>query len=64
MKNGLYSFHIHMLDGVRGRDSGILILRCASLPANQRVYKLIQKVGPDESIRPLDKGGCPLVAKG
>jgi T3SS negative regulator,GrlR len=27
MKNGLYSVHIHMLDGVKGRDSGILILR-------------------------------------
>ena len=27
MKNGLYSIHMHMLDGVRGRDSGILILR-------------------------------------
>jgi hypothetical protein len=27
MKNGLYSIHTHMLDGVRGRDSGILILR-------------------------------------
>jgi hypothetical protein len=27
MKNGLYSIHIHMLDGVRGRDSGILVLR-------------------------------------
>src|SRR5258708_13644321 len=27
MKNGLYSVHIHMLDGVRGRDSGVLILR-------------------------------------
>jgi hypothetical protein len=27
MKNGLYSIHIHMLDGVRGRDSGVLILR-------------------------------------
>lgn len=26
MRNGLYSIHIHMLDGVRGRDSGILIL--------------------------------------
>jgi hypothetical protein len=26
MKNGLYSIHIHMLDGVKGRDSGILIL--------------------------------------
>ena len=27
MKNGLYSIHIHMLDGVRGRDSGVIILR-------------------------------------
>ena len=27
MKNGLYSIHTHMLDGVRGRDSGIIILR-------------------------------------
>ena len=27
MKNGLFSIHIHMLDGVRGRDSGVTILR-------------------------------------
>ena len=27
MKNGLCSIHIHMLDGVKGRDSGVLILR-------------------------------------
>jgi len=27
MKNGLYSIHVRMLDGVKGRDSGILILR-------------------------------------
>jgi hypothetical protein len=27
MKNGLYSIHIHMLDGVKGRDSGVTILR-------------------------------------
>jgi len=27
MKNGLYSIHIRMLDGVKGRDSGVLILR-------------------------------------
>ena len=27
MKNGLYPVHIHMLDGVRGRDSGVLVLR-------------------------------------
>jgi hypothetical protein len=26
MKNGLYSIHIHMLDGVRGRDSGVILL--------------------------------------
>jgi hypothetical protein len=26
MKNGLYSIHTQMLDGVKGRDSGILIL--------------------------------------
>jgi len=27
MRNGLYSIHIHMLDGVQGRDSGVIILR-------------------------------------
>src|ERR1700709_125578 len=27
MKNGLYSIHLHMLDGVKGRDSGVLIVR-------------------------------------
>ena len=27
MRNGLYSIHMHMLDGVKGRDSGVLILR-------------------------------------
>jgi hypothetical protein len=26
MKNGLYSIHVHMLVGVKGRDSGVLIL--------------------------------------
>ena len=26
MKNGLYSVHVYMLDGVRGRDSGVLVL--------------------------------------
>ena len=31
MKNGLYSIHIIMLDGVKGRDSGILILRDGKL---------------------------------
>ena len=25
MKNGLYSIHIHMLDGIKGRDSGVLV---------------------------------------
>jgi hypothetical protein len=27
MKNGLFSIHIEMLDGVPGRDSGVTILR-------------------------------------
>jgi hypothetical protein len=27
MKNGLYSIHIHMIDGVAGRDSGVLMIR-------------------------------------
>jgi hypothetical protein len=27
MKNGLCSIHIHMLDGVKGRDSGVPVLR-------------------------------------
>ena len=31
MKNGLFSIHIEMLDGVRGRDSGVTILRDGQL---------------------------------
>ena len=31
MRNGIYSIHVYMLDGVRGRDSGILILRDGEL---------------------------------
>jgi hypothetical protein len=31
MRNGLYSLHMHMLDGVRGRDSGVIILRDGTL---------------------------------
>jgi hypothetical protein len=31
MRNGLYSIHIHMLDGVKGRDSGIIVLRDGQL---------------------------------
>ncbi len=31
MRNGLYSIHIHMLDGVEGRDSGVIILRDGKL---------------------------------
>ena len=27
MKNGLYSIHLRMLDGVKGRDSSVLVLR-------------------------------------
>jgi hypothetical protein len=31
MRNGLYSLHMHMLDGVKGRDSGVMILRDGTL---------------------------------
>jgi len=31
MKNGLNSIHIHMLDGVKGRDSGVSLLRDGQL---------------------------------
>jgi hypothetical protein len=31
MRNGLYSVHINMLDGVKGRDSGVIILRDGKL---------------------------------
>ena len=31
MKNAFYSIHIHMLDGVKGRHSGVLILRGGAL---------------------------------
>ena len=31
MRNGLYSIHVHMLDGARGRDSGVIILRDGKL---------------------------------
>lgn len=31
MRNGLYSIHMRMLDGVRGRDSGVIILRDGKL---------------------------------
>jgi hypothetical protein len=31
MKNELYSIHIHMLDGIKGRDSGVLILHNGEL---------------------------------
>lgn len=31
MRNGLYSIHVHMLDGVKGRDSGVIILRDGKL---------------------------------
>ena len=27
MKNGLYSIHIHMLDGIKGRDNGVIMIR-------------------------------------
>ena len=31
MKNGLYSVHIQMLDGVKGRASGVIILKDGAL---------------------------------
>jgi hypothetical protein len=33
MRNGLYSIHINMLDGVKGRDSGVIILHDGQLLA-------------------------------
>jgi DNA polymerase-3 subunit delta len=33
-------------------DSGVLVLRVNSLPSNQRIYKLIQKVGVIEKLQP------------
>jgi hypothetical protein len=33
MRNGLYSMHIRMLDGVKGLDAGIMILRDGQLLA-------------------------------
>jgi len=38
MKNGLYSFHMHMLDGVTASDSGILILRDGSFLGGGRCF--------------------------
>ena len=31
MRNGLYSLHVYMLDGAKGRDSGVIILRDGKL---------------------------------
>jgi len=31
MKNGLYSIHVQWLDGVRGRASGVIVLRNGSI---------------------------------
>ncbi len=31
MRNGLYSLHMHMLDGVKGRDSGVIVLHDGKL---------------------------------
>jgi len=53
------------IDGRVLRDSYLFEVKSpAESKSEWDTYKLIQKVGPDESIRPLDKGGCPLVAKG
>jgi hypothetical protein len=37
MKNGLYSIHLQMLDGVKGRDTGVLILSDGVLLGGQEV---------------------------
>lgn len=31
MRNGLYSIHVHMLEGLKGRDSGVIILHDGKL---------------------------------
>ena len=38
MRNGLYSIHIHMLDGVKRRDSGVLILRDGALVSGGHLF--------------------------
>jgi hypothetical protein len=38
MKNGLYSVHIQMLDGVKGRASGVMILRDGKILAGDPYF--------------------------
>jgi DNA polymerase-3 subunit delta len=45
-------------------SSGTLVLRVSSLPSNQRVYKLIQKVGVEVSAQGFRRAGCGTVAGG
>ena len=40
-------------------DSGVLVLRVNSLPSNQRIYKLIQKVGVIEKLQPPKAADLP-----
>jgi branched-chain amino acid transport system substrate-binding protein len=52
------------IDGRVVRDSYLYEVKKPSESKSEwDLYKLIAKVGPDESIRPLDKGGCPLARK-
>ena len=55
MKNGLYSIHINMLDGVKGRDSGVLILRDGLLLGGGPYFWSIGAFA-DPFVRPLFGG--------
>ncbi|HEY7990439.1 MAG TPA: ABC transporter substrate-binding protein, partial [Stellaceae bacterium] len=52
------------IDGRVMRDSYLYEVKKPSESKGEwDLLKLIAKVGPDQSIRPLDQGGCPLVHK-
>ncbi|HXE16404.1 MAG TPA: ABC transporter substrate-binding protein [Stellaceae bacterium] len=52
------------IDGRVLRDSYLYEVKKPSESKGEwDLLKLIAKVGPEQSIRPLDQGGCPLVAK-
>jgi hypothetical protein len=38
MKNGLYDIHIEMLDGVSGRNSGVMVLRDGTIRGGDSHY--------------------------
>jgi len=45
MKNGLYSIHIHMLDGVRGRDSGVIAAVVTVSPTDRLRATIVRRWG-------------------